>query len=102
MEKKSEKGPLAKYVPRAVSFFLSMPKESRDSVLKRLNDIVHIRKNVLKYTVVAILALAALVVMLDGAGTLLGWLIPTLVPGASHIIVGLLLMSAVIIYIKLS
>jgi|GEM_PF-1945368 len=71
------------YVIDAVHFFFSM-----------------LERRMKRYAVSCMLSVASIVVILYGIGTLLGYLIPALVPGTSHIIVGVLFLLAARMYSK--
>lgn len=100
VKKKSQKGILDKYMPKVISYFFSMPDDNRQSLIRKLNDVVHIKRNILRYVTVLIVTLASLVMILEGAGTLLGWLLPGMPPGISHMIIGAVLIVATAIYVK--
>lgn len=99
-KKKSNEGIVSKYAPKLISYFFSMPEDNRQSLMRRLNDVVHIKRNILRYVTVLIVTLASLVIILDGSGILLGWLLPGMPPGVSHIIIGAIIIALTAIYLK--
>ncbi|MBU4246083.1 MAG: hypothetical protein ABIF85_00270 [Nanoarchaeota archaeon] len=88
-EKKS--GGFKKAIEERIAEYL---KESAYSFLSML------KRRIKQYALSMMLAVASLVVIIYGIGTLMGYLIPTLVPGTSHIIVGLLFLLAARAYSK--
>lgn len=74
---------IAEYIKESVYSFLSMLK-------RRLKQ----------YALSIMLTVASLAVIIYGIGSLVGYLIPTLVPGTSHIIVGVLFLLAARAYSK--
>jgi hypothetical protein len=100
-KKSAEKGILAKYAPKIMSLILSIPEENSESFLKKFNNTIHFKRFLIRYATFFILLLAALIVILDGMGLLFGSMLPNLRPGITHIIIGLLLIVAVIVYRKI-
>ena len=89
---------LDKYLREIIGVVLLLINKNIDKFPEKIENLLHAKKRLRKNVISLIMLISGVTVILIGIGTLIHFLIPSLIPGFGYIIIGLLVGIIAILY----